>query len=113
VFVEDYAWIGLRRTGVSWHLTANLGETAASGTPERLITGVSVPSASIQLRVTFREGGRYQFSYSTDGDEFTRIGSELTAKPGRWVGAKLGLFASGPAGGSPGYIDVDWFRVSR
>lgn len=113
VFGDDYAWIGLRKTGAGWHLTANVAETAASGAPERLLTGVSVPSAAIQLRVTFREGARYQFSYSTDGDEFTRVDSELTAKPGRWVGAKVGVFAVGAGGQSPGHVDVDWFRVTK
>jgi hypothetical protein len=36
----------------------------------------------------------------------------LLARPGRWIGAKVGLFAvrSGPTSEN-GYADFDWFRV--
>lgn len=35
--------------------------------------------------------GRVTFSYGTDGVQFT-------ARPGRWVGAQVGLFAQAPDG---------------
>ena len=34
------------------------------------------------------------------------------ARPGRWIGAKVGLFAVRTTpGGEYGYADYDWFRV--
>jgi hypothetical protein len=43
---------------------------------------------------------------------FTPIGDEFTARPGVWVGAKVGVFAlSGPAATASGHADWDWFRV--
>jgi len=47
-----------------------------------------------------------------DGTNFMSAGEPFTARPGRWIGAKLGLFAirSGAAAEN-GYADFDWFRV--
>jgi beta-xylosidase len=58
-----------------------------------------------------RVGGDF-FSYSTDGTNFTPAGESFTARAGRWIGAKVGLFAvrSGPTSEN-GYADFDWFRV--
>jgi hypothetical protein len=43
---------------------------------------------------------------------FHRRGSPLTAKPGRWVGAKVGVFALGSGTAAEfGYASFDWFRV--
>ena len=66
------------------------------------------------------EGGKCRFSYSDDGRTFIPIGEEFTAKAGRWVGAKVGIFAAstvdshtGALGGlRSGYADFDWFRVT-
>lgn len=55
-----------------------------------------------------------QFSYSEDGQNFKKIGKPFTAKPGKWVGAKIGLFSiSSPEAKRGGYADVDWFRISK
>jgi hypothetical protein len=58
-------------------------------------------------------GASAVFSYSADGTAFTDIGAPFIAKPGRWIGAKLGLFALGSVPvWEYGYSDVDWFRVT-
>jgi hypothetical protein len=53
--------------------------------------------------------GRCAFSYSTDGKTFAILGEPFTAKPGVWIGAKVGLFS---IGAGQGYADYDWFRFS-
>ena len=51
------------------------------------------------------------FSYSLDGQEYSAIGREFKAKPGTWIGAKVGLFNINPnITASNGYADFDWFR---
>ena len=35
-----------------------------------------------------------RFSYSTDGENFSRAGTPFIAKPGRWIGAKWGFFCN-------------------
>jgi beta-xylosidase len=52
------------------------------------------------------------FSYSLDGKTFSPLGESFSARQGRWIGAKVGIFAIGSGGSSEmGYADFDWFRV--
>ena len=74
------------------------------------------PSAAsatpVLLRVTVSASGRCRFSASLDGRTFTPLGDEFVARPGMWVGAKVGLFAAAPPGApASGHADWDWFRV--
>nr|WP_295107187.1 hypothetical protein [uncultured Caulobacter sp.] len=50
------------------------------------------------------------FSYSLDGVTFQPVGEPFVSKPGRWVGAQVGLFAQAPTG--IGWADVDDFVVA-
>ena len=62
-----------------------------------------IPAAkNIQLRVTITPEAIARFSYSTDGKSFANLGKAFIARPGRWIGAKVGLF---------GRADFDWFRI--
>lgn len=61
---------------------------------------------------------RVLFSYSLDGVNFIPLGKAFQSRPGRWVGAQIGLFAQA-ALGTPaavattvGHADFDWFRIS-
>ena len=54
------------------------------------------------------------FSYSRDGKEFHLLGREFRTKPGKWVGAKIGLLAEATNDQSPaGFADFDWIRFDR
>ena len=66
------------------------------------------------FRVKVTEGGLCRFSYSLDGKKFISAGKEFKARQGKWIGAKVGLFAVKPyQSGNRGWADVDWFRISR
>jgi hypothetical protein len=53
-----------------------------------------------------------QFSYSVDGASFADVGAPFRVREGRWVGARVGLFAHRAAGApAGGFADVDFFRV--
>lgn len=57
---------------------------------------------------------RVTFSYSTDGKRFIDCGSPFTMRQGKWIGAKIGICAAEPAGKKVrGWVDVDWFRISK
>jgi Beta xylosidase C-terminal Concanavalin A-like domain len=76
-------------------------ETASAG----LVAG------PVYLRVEVDAAARCQFFYSRDGISFLPLGPAFPAAVDRWIGAKVGLFASaGLAKG--GYADFDWFRVT-
>ena len=58
--------------------------------------------------------GKLQFAYSTDGKHYTSVGDVFTMREGKWIGAKIGLVAAEPQGTNPcGWIDADWFRITR
>jgi beta-xylosidase len=84
---------------------------ADQGSPERVAAEVPVSRDTVYLRVAVEEG-KVSFSYSLDGNEFHPIGQAFTAQPGVWVGAKIGIFASGQSDhGEFGYADFDWLRI--
>lgn len=82
---------------------------ADSGSAEEAGAPVPVPPGAVHLRVTVAAGGICTFSYSMDGRTFLPLGEEFRARKGRWIGAKVGLFARTDG---EGYADVDWFRIT-
>ena len=58
--------------------------------------------------------GKMHFSYSMNGKKYQDVGEEFTMREGKWIGAKIGFVAVQPYGNeSRGWIDVDWFRVTK
>ena len=53
------------------------------------------------------------FAYSLDGKKYTTVGESFTARQGKWIGAKVGLFCVTPNEGNRGWADVDWFRMNK
>ncbi|TNF43144.1 MAG: glycoside hydrolase, partial [Bacteroidetes bacterium] len=59
-------------------------------------------------------GAVCSFSFSADGENFKNAGSDFTAKPGRWIGAKIGFFALREGiTNDAGTVDIDWFRIDK
>jgi len=67
----------------------------------------STLSKPIWLRVSVEPEALCKFSFSTDGKKFTVVGSPFSARPGRWIGAKVGLLCLG----TTGHADFDWLRI--
>lgn len=74
--------------------------------------GIELKEKSFYLRVKVSGDAVCRFSFSIDGKTFSDPGGAFKAKPGRWVGAKVGLFfvRSGKFNDA-GSADVDWFHV--
>jgi beta-xylosidase len=112
VMGSDYAYLAIQKKGDALYLSQAVAKNADRGSPEREAASAPASAATLYLRVTVSEGAVCRFSYSKDGAAFETIGEPFTAKPGRWIGAKIGLFAV--RSGQPresGYADYDWFRV--
>jgi len=108
----DYAYVGVTRKGDGLALSQVVCKRADRGSEEKATPAMALKSPAVYLRVQVTNGGICRFSYSADGTTFAPIGEEFTAVPGRWIGAKVGLFATRTAGaGEAGYADFDWFRV--
>lgn len=66
----------------------------------------------LYLRVKVEKGGVCHFLYSIDGKNFTETEDSFTAVPGRWKGAKIGLFCTrAKSTNDAGWLDVESFSV--
>jgi len=112
IFGADYAYLSAVKKAGGNYFSFSMCTDADKGKPEILIDGEKMKGDDIYIRVEVRKGGEYEFSLSEDGKTYTSFIEKLVAKPGRWVGAKLGLFCTRTAKtNDSGYVDVDWFRV--
>ena len=75
---------------------------------------ININRADLQIRVNVTSDAKCVFSYSTDGLKFTNIGKTFTAKPGKWIGAKMGMFCLRPIKNNDGgKVMLDWFKVEQ
>jgi hypothetical protein len=79
---------------------------------ENIVQSVRLPVEEAWLRVVVNEGASCQFDYSDNGEDFSPMGEPFQAREGRWIGAKVGLFAvTSQETGLHRHADFDWFRI--
>ena len=84
------------------------------GTEEKVEDVIKLNGNTIYLRVKVSNDAKCNWFYSLDGQNFIAVGQTFTAQPGRWVGAKLGLFAIREViNNDAGFVDFDWFRIEK
>lgn len=102
---RDYSYVAVLRTSTGFRLVR------VTDTEENASTEIRLPSVYIRVSVT--DDALCNFSYSLDGKTFALLGHEFKAKPGMWIGAKVGLFALGPKSAQKhGHANYDWFRIA-
>ena len=139
VFGMDYSALVLRRVGDEFQLQQITCKKADKGGAEDVkVLKTFKPSSAdkvdyqpalhrqmyMRLSVKYIGGknsdgtnkheAQVYFSYSEDGKRFHDCGSSFTMRQGKWVGAKIGILAAEAAGKKVrGWVDVDWFRVTK
>jgi beta-xylosidase len=109
---SDYAYIGLTKKEDGLYLSYVICKGAEGGKPEVEKPIGKISGNTAYLRVKVSTGAKCSFMYSEDGKQFTSAGEEFKAVPGRWIGAKVGLFCTRTTvTNDAGFADVDWFRV--
>ncbi|EOS01152.1 hypothetical protein C799_03006 [Bacteroides thetaiotaomicron dnLKV9] len=110
----DYAMLVFENTENGVTLSAIECIGAENKKPETVIATEKLKDLTVWLRVDVRKEGKCTFFYSLDGKRYTSIGKEFTARQGRWIGAKVGLFCNRPeVSGAGGWMDVDYFRFQK
>jgi len=122
----DYSYIGVEKVGERFILKQVVCKDAEQNTPETAVRLAEIPASriyeaglypncerEIYLRVKVEKGGICRFSYSLDGKKYTSAGTPFTARQGKWIGAKVGLFSTAPYGKERGWVDADWFHVEK
>lgn len=108
----SYASIFIRSSKEGNSIVYAVAKDASKGKREveKLLEKATV--GTVYFRVHIAAGANCSFSYSFDGTNYKKVAETFVAEPGRWKGAKAGLFCTREAQtNDAGYADVDWFRV--
>lgn len=114
IFGLDYATLTVKKSGDKLNLEQRLGLKAEKGYPETKSASINLEQSVVWLRASVAKDAIVTFSYSTDGKKFMPLGDAFTAKEGKWVGAKTGLFCTRTKEtGLGGYAIFDDFDVTK
>ncbi|WP_299780583.1 glycoside hydrolase 43 family protein [uncultured Formosa sp.] len=114
---KDYATLQITNKNDVFYIEQSLSNNAMKGGKEIIVESEKINSDQAYFRVEIEDKGINaicQFSYSENGVKFKIIGKPFKALPGKWIGAKLGVFCvSTRAAKRGGYADIDWFKISK
>lgn len=114
VMGEDYQYVSLKLINEKLKIRVVSCKNARTGGKEDELFSEDFAGNEIYFRIKVEKGVVCTFSFSSDGKTFKSAGPEFVAKPGRWIGAKIGYFAlhDGVTNDS-GTVDIDWFRIEK
>jgi beta-xylosidase len=110
----SYANLSIKSKTDGLYLVKGICEKADKGNPEIETIITKLNTSEVWLKVKVDKGAKCTFSYSLDGITYTEAIQNFQAFPGKWVGAKIGLFSIGNTKIiDTGYADFDWFRINK
>jgi beta-xylosidase len=122
----DYAALVVNRVGDEFHLQMLTCKAADKNNPESCTDIATLkptqrdttsyqPAIYIDIYLRMKvSDGKCQFAYSLDNKRYHDVGALFTMREGKWIGAKMGLLAeSKNRKATKGWLDVDWFRVTK
>jgi len=113
VLGTDYASLSIIKKNDGLHIVQNENINADKNKTAKEIFTLPVSGSEFYLKVKISKRGVCDFSYeSKDGTGI--LLKTFTSKPGRWVGAKIGLFCTRTnVTNDAGYADIDWIRFDK
>jgi beta-xylosidase len=116
VMGEKYSYLSLEKSEKGLKLIQYWGVEREKRS-EFKMTKKQIEGQTLYLKVEvreFNEEALCQFSYSIEGEKFKNFGKRFKAVPGRWIGAKLGLFAVNTSKHlTSSFADYDYFAVEE
>ena len=107
---RDYSYLAVEKTSTGVRIVRVICLDALKGAAEKEVVE-ELKSRLVYLKVSVVGEAICNFSYSSGGKRFQSVGDIFVAKPGMWIGAKVGLFALAPHGAEThGYAEYEWFR---
>ena len=114
VLGSDYAYVSIIKNSLGTYIVCRKCINADKKNVESEVGRYPVKGNQFYLYVKMMKGGLYSLGYSDKTDRLTWLMETFQAKPGRWVGAKLGLFCIGNSVTTKtNYALIDWFRVEH
>jgi len=112
VMGKNWSFISVEKSGDNLQLSMNIGLDNKCEEDTKAIETISLTTNTVYLRVSVETNAVCKYSYSLDGQAFIDLGTAVSASPGIWIGAKVGVFSVNPnVMESKGYADFDWFKV--
>ncbi|SFL09035.1 Beta-xylosidase [Paenibacillus sp. 1_12] len=115
LFGYSYQYLALTRSdmGRPNRLVLVQGDGRGGESTEQEKAAVDFPGEVVYMKVDVIYDAECSFSYSADGVHFEPIGQVFQATEGRWVGAKVGIFAvNKEAAASQGHADYSSFIIN-
>jgi len=111
---QNYQSISLKRDNGKLNVSVVRCIGAEKGKePEEIFTE-PINGSTVYLRVKVEKGANCSFLYSIDGKKYFSAGDKFVAKEGKWIGAKVGLYALREGViNDAGNADIDWFRLEK
>ena len=109
----NYAYIALvKKPEGDFQLVQAICSDAENGGEEEIQASQPCGKGTSFLRIVVGEGALCFFQFSPDGKKYHDIGNSFQATPGKWVGAKVGLFAScGEESENTKFADFEFFSI--
>ncbi len=112
MFGTDYAYISLEKTESGLNMVCRENLQADKNNAEAETAIFPVQGNTFYLGLKVGKNAVYHFSFSDHEEGVTTVAKTFTAKPGKWVGAKIGMFClRDNITNDAGYADIDWFRI--
>lgn len=110
----DYACISIEKRNSELFVILNENMGADKNNTEKEIASFPVTGNTFFLEMQITKNGIAHFGYSNNGERIQPINYSFTAKPGRWVGAKMGMFCTrNNMTNDAGFADIDWIRFEK
>lgn len=111
----DYATLSISHNEQGFYIQQTQAIKAMDGSEEKIIETERLKSNSAFFKVEVSApDAMCQFLYSENGKKFKKIGKPFKAQPGKWIGAKVGLYSLSHQDAKPGgYADIDFFKIAK
>jgi hypothetical protein len=88
-----YASLTLSPAKDGFKLQRAVCKDAQLGGSEKIEKEINLETGRLLLKAEFTKDGKCLFRYSISGDDYSNIGQPFQVREGKWIGAKVGLFA--------------------
>lgn len=111
----DYASLAITHDKDGFYIQQKEAINAIKGANEVVNEQKRLQSDTVFFKVAITSpDAMCQFLYSEDGKKFKKIGRPFKAQPGKWIGAKVGLFSISTEEAKRGsYADVSFFKITK
>jgi len=109
---QDYSYVGIEKKAGSLEIVRRSCINAESGASETTLATTPLDNPQLELRIDVSKQAVCSFSFRVATKDWQEIGGPFTAREGKWIGAKVGLFSmSNVVDSEGGAVAFDSFLV--